>query len=243
MRTRLARDAGGPEWEPSHRADGDRVHAVSDAVNHGDEARDDERALRAAKAELRRALRAARRRRSPAERDRAAAGLAEVLAARPEFSRAALVAGYAAMPAEPSVDRALDRIRGRAEVILPLVIPGNGLSWAHDDGRRRPATSDIGGAEPTGRPCGPGAPSRAGLILVPALAVSLDGVRLGQGGGYYDRALEHVTGPVRAAVVFDDEVLAPGRVPAEPFDLRVDAVVTPTRWIPVSRAAGASGRS
>ena len=32
------------------------------------------------------------------------------------------------------------------------------------------------------------------LILCPGLAFGMDGSRLGQGGGYYDRALEHFTG-------------------------------------------------
>jgi 5-formyltetrahydrofolate cyclo-ligase len=61
---------------------------------------------------------------------------------------------------------------------------------------------------------------------VPALAVARDGVRLGRGGGYYDRALGHVRpDAVLVALLFDDELL--DELPAEEHDRRVTAVVTP----------------
>jgi 5-formyltetrahydrofolate cyclo-ligase len=66
------------------------------------------------------------------------------------------------------------------------------------------------------------------LVLVPALAVDHSGVRLGKGGGYYDRALSLSTGPV-VAVVRDEEFVP--SLPAEPHDVRVDAVLTPGRGV------------
>ena len=39
-----------------------------------------------------------------------------------------------------------------------------------------------------------------------------------------------------AAVVFDDEVLAPGSIPREVHDVRVDAIITPTRVIGIARS-------
>ncbi len=72
-------------------------------------------------------------------------------------------------------------------------------------------------------------------MLVPALAAGRDGVRLGQGGGFYDRALAdlppHPEGPLVVAVVHDDELLAAGEVPSAPHDRRVDAVLTPSGWV------------
>jgi 5-formyltetrahydrofolate cyclo-ligase len=64
------------------------------------------------------------------------------------------------------------------------------------------------------------------VVLVPGLAVSVDGVRLGRGGGSYDRALARVPGGTFTCVLlYDDEV---GRdVPAEPHDRRVLAAATP----------------
>jgi 5-formyltetrahydrofolate cyclo-ligase len=51
-------------------------------------------------------------------------------------------------------------------------------------------------------------------------------VRLGRGGGHYDRSLPLVS-PATAvvALVGDDELLA--ELPAEPHDVRVDAVWRP----------------
>lgn len=72
-------------------------------------------------------------------------------------------------------------------------------------------------------------------ILVPALAIDRDGVRLGQGGGWYDRALAGLADGVPViAAIFDEELLPGGMLPMEPHDRNVDAVVTPTQFFPLS---------
>jgi 5-formyltetrahydrofolate cyclo-ligase len=68
------------------------------------------------------------------------------------------------------------------------------------------------------------------LILVPGLAFDLSGHRIGRGGGYYDRLLERVPGE-RCGVAFDEQIVR--AIPREPHDLRMDYVLTPTRWIAV----------
>ena len=68
--------------------------------------------------------------------------------------------------------------------------------------------------------------------IIPGLAVDADGYRLGQGGGYYDRALENVHDDVPIiAILFEDEFRE--EVPREEHDHRVDIVVTPdrVRWL------------
>ena len=73
----------------------------------------------------------------------------------------------------------------------------------------------------------------ADVVIAPALAVDSNGVRLGQGGGWYDRALEHVRpGTKVIAVVFPEEVYdATDRpLPLEKHDRTVDAVATPLGW-------------
>ena len=87
-------------------------------------------------------------------------------------------------------------------------------------------------AQPDGDALGAESLKEADLIVVPALAASADGTRLGQGGGWYDRALTHRSSDVPiVAVIFDDEVLESGIIPAEPHDVPIDAIVTPTRTI------------
>jgi 5-formyltetrahydrofolate cyclo-ligase len=94
-----------------------------------------------------------------------------------------------------------------------------------DTGRLAPGR--FGLLEPLGPRLGPTALGTADVVVVPALAVSRDGARLGRGGGYYDRALQHARpGAVLVALLFDDELL--DEVPAEDHDHRVTAVVTPS---------------
>ena len=113
-----------------------------------------------------------------------------------------------------------------ARVLLP-VVPDEGreLAWAVDTGHLAPGR--FGLLEPVGPRLGPTAIGPADVVVVPALAVARDGVRLGRGGGYYDRALRY-TRPdaVLVALVFDDELV--DELPAEPHDRRVTAVVTPS---------------
>lgn len=121
--------------------------------------------------------------------------------------------------------------------LLPVLVNEAGAAlggprWGRWEEGQALATPGRPPAQPTGSVLGPGALSNADLILVPALAAGLDGARLGQGGGWYDRTLPHrrSTAPV-VAVVFDDEVLAPGAIPLEPHDAHIDAIITPTRTI------------
>jgi 5-formyltetrahydrofolate cyclo-ligase len=83
--------------------------------------------------------------------------------------------------------------------------------------------------EPDGVRLGPAAVLDAGTVLLPGLAVDGHGVRLGRGGGSYDRVLARLSAagadPALIVLLYDNEVVA--RVPEEPHDHPVDAVVTP----------------
>lgn len=76
---------------------------------------------------------------------------------------------------------------------------------------------------------GPDAVLDADVVLLPGLAVDGRGMRLGRGGGSYDRVLARLAAagahPALIVLLYDTEVTA--RVPEEPHDHPVDAVVTP----------------
>ena len=55
------------------------------------------------------------------------------------------------------------------------------------------------------------------------MAVGAAGHRLGRGKGYYDRLLPHLRA-VKVGICYPYQLLA--EVPAEPFDVRMDAVVS-----------------
>ena len=70
------------------------------------------------------------------------------------------------------------------------------------------------------------------LLLVPLLAVTRSGVRLGQGGGYYDRTLASLraAGPITTIGLAWDVQIA-DHLPHEPHDQRLDWVATPTQLV------------
>ena len=187
----------------------------------------------AGKSALRERFLAARRARPEKERAAAAAALAAALL--PGLAGVVAVAAYVPEETEPGYGRlpaAFTQLGAR--VLLP-VVPSSGseLRWAVDTGRLDPGR--FGLLEPRGPRLGPTAIGTVDVVVVPALAVARDGVRLGRGGGYYDRALRHARpDAVVVALVFDDEFV--DELPAEPHDSRVGAVVTPSggwRALPV----------
>jgi 5-formyltetrahydrofolate cyclo-ligase len=70
------------------------------------------------------------------------------------------------------------------------------------------------------------------LILVPGVGFSPQGGRLGRGKGYYDRLLALYSGG-KCGVAFDCQVTA--EIPVEPHDAVLNCIVTPTRWLEVTR--------
>lgn len=183
---------------------------------------------------MRSRIRDERRARPAGQRDADAAALAAVVLELPEVLAARCVALYASMPTEPGTEPLRRALRaGGTRVLLPVVLPDGRLDWADDDGELRPAAGP-GGPEPAGARLGPDGLREAQVVLVPALAVDTLGHRLGQGAGYYDRALAAAGPSVHVfALVHDNEVLdaAIEPVPAEPHDVPVDAVVTPHRCL------------
>jgi 5-formyltetrahydrofolate cyclo-ligase len=185
-----------------------------------------------AKSALRDQLVTARARRSLLEVGEAARAIAAHLLAHPEVRRAATVAAYVSIGSEPGTGALLDALSGSGKrVILPVLQPDMDLDWGTWRGATSLAPARMGLLEPVDR-LGVDAVATADVVVVPGLAVSLAGERLGQGGGSYDRALGRV--PVGTPVViclYDDEVGLD--VPVDDHDRPVTAAVTPTRWIPL----------
>lgn len=181
-----------------------------------------------AKRALRQAIRQRRAARSAAELAAAGSTLADVALALPELAAATIVAAYVGIGSEPPSLPLLERLAGAGvHVLLPVVVAGRTLDWAAFRGESSlAATGPVDLREPTGSRLGPAALRTAGLVLVPALAVDRRGIRLGAGGGYYDRALSAIApGAATLAVVFADEVL--DVLPAEPHDRPVTGALTP----------------
>jgi 5-formyltetrahydrofolate cyclo-ligase len=182
----------------------------------------------AAKLALRDQLLTARSRRGLLEVGDAARAIAEHVLAAPEVRRAATVTAYVSVGTEPGTTGLLDALVDLGKrVVLPVVLPDLDLDWAAYAGPTSLAPARMGLLEPVGRRLGPDSVGTADLLLVPGLAVSPTGDRMGRGGGCYDRALARV--PVGTPVwvlLYDDELDLD--VPVEPHDRRVTGAVTPS---------------
>ena len=189
--------------------------------------------LGVAKLALRDQLLTTRHRRSLTEMGEAGRAIAGHLLAHPAVRRAATVAAYVSLAGEPGTGVLLDALRDAGKrVILPVLLPDLDLDWGTYRGSDRLHPARRGLLEPDGETLGVDAIATADVVFVPGLAVSPTGMRLGRGGGSYDRALGRVpVGTFTCALLFDDEVGL--RVPAEPHDRPVRAVATPSGVTPL----------
>ncbi|MGW4896700.1 5-formyltetrahydrofolate cyclo-ligase [Kitasatospora sp. NPDC004240] len=181
------------------------------------------------KGELRTRLLAERRALTAQEREEAAHALAAH--AGELAAPGATVAAYVSVGAEPGTRPLLDALLERGvRVLLPVLLADNDLDWARYEGSGALAPASRGLLEPTGERLGPDAVVSASLVLLPGLAVDRRGLRLGRGGGSYDRVLARLersgARPLLATLLYGHELLE--SVPAEPHDLPVDAVLTPS---------------
>lgn len=153
----------------------------------------------------------------------------------PEVAGAGTVAAYVSVGGEPGTGALLDALLGRGvRVLLPVLLPGNDLDWGVYRGPgslvpvHRPGRLTL--REPRGERLGPGAVLTADVVLLPGLAVDARGMRLGRGGGSYDRVLARIedagVDPALVVLLYDAEVVE--RLPEEPHDRPVHAVVTPS---------------
>jgi 5-formyltetrahydrofolate cyclo-ligase len=165
----------------------------------------------------------------------AAAALAGRALELPELARARTVAAYVSVGSEPGTLALLDALRARGvRVLLPALLPDNDLDWGAYTGEGSLARVQHGGRmalfEPAGERLGPDAVTSADVVLLPGLAVDARGMRLGRGGGSYDRVLARMeragVHPASVVLLYDSEVVE--RVPAQAHDRPVQAVVTPS---------------
>lgn len=182
-------------------------------------------ALAVAKDELREGILFRRRTRPLADRAAAADAVASALVAGLRGVRT--LAAFVPDPTEPGSGRLPDAYAELgARVLLPVIPPaGRILDWAVHTGELEGGR--FGLSEPVGPRLGAMAIQEADAVVVPALAVDRFGIRLGRGGGYYDRALVHARpDAVLVTVVFDGERV--DELPREVHDRPVAAVVTPS---------------
>ncbi|ASO18281.1 5-formyltetrahydrofolate cyclo-ligase [Actinoalloteichus hoggarensis] len=140
----------------------------------------------------------------------------------------ATVCAYLPVRTEPGSIACLESLReAGVRVLLPVVVSVGPLDWAEFTGPQGLRRGPFGLREPASPRLGVEAIGRASLLLVPALAVDRAGVRLGRGGGYYDRSLPGAHRAATVAAVVRDEEHVDVPLPAEPHDMLMTSVLTP----------------
>ena len=164
------------------------------------------------------------------ERAEKSAAIVAQVAAHPAFSAAVTLAIFDALPTEPDPaelwQEALCPGRGERRFCYPRV-SGQEIVFFHVRTPDELAAAEWNPQirEPSFGEDSAVNPAEIDLILVPGLAFTRDGHRLGRGGGFYDRLLSRLPArTVKLGVCFDLQIVA--QLPSEPHDQRMDAVVT-----------------
>lgn len=131
-----------------------------------------------------------------------------ILANAPELTSARIIASFQSYGEEPDTFdlHALLKEAGK-EILLPRMNADKSLTWLLD-----------------GNEVDPGLLQKIDVVILPALAIDNRGVRLGQGGGSFDRSLPNLSGWKVALI--ESVCFTNDQLPEEAHDIRVDAVAT-----------------
>jgi len=147
-----------------------------------------------------------------------------VILKAPEIVSALAIASYVSYDFEPSTTEINEAfLRGGKAVFLPR-INGDQLDWVRWNGDPNQLITRKKILEPLGDALTD--LSQINAVIVPALRIDQSGYRLGQGGGYYDRALPHLTA-WRIGLVYAGE-LNSEELPHEAHDIAMDAAASPS---------------
>jgi 5-formyltetrahydrofolate cyclo-ligase len=135
-----------------------------------------------------------------------------------EYQRAGTVLAFVGFKGEPDTDPLFARLALDGKRLLLPRVEASGIVVV--DGNSPLVASTFGVPEPTGPAI---EVSEIDLVIVPGLAFTSAGDRLGYGQGYYDRLLPTVSAPT-IGVCFEDQLV--DEMPTTDHDVRVDMVVS-----------------
>ena len=150
--------------------------------------------------------------------------LKENILSLPEYKNAKKIMAFLAMKGESNLDGFIRQaLLDGKEVYIPVCLPerqmeaGRLIDMEHFEKGPLGLRNLPAGYEVT-------SPESLDLVLIPGLAVSQEGIRLGMGAGYYDRYLARVPFEKRVAALWDFQVIPD--IPSEPFDQKIAKIVT-----------------
>jgi 5-formyltetrahydrofolate cyclo-ligase len=176
------------------------------------------------KSQLRNTLRLRRRALSPSAQDAAAQAVTLSVKDLPDWASAQRIALYLAADGEIDT-RPLENIARSSgkKLFLPVITEGDSLEFAHWEVDDLLSNNRYNIPQPPATATR-SAVSKLDIIFLPLVAWDLYGGRLGMGGGFYDRTLSGISGPLLVGLAHDNQQVED--VPQERWDIALDYIAT-----------------
>lgn len=136
---------------------------------------------------------------------------------------------YVAIRSEVETSRLIEAALAEGKRLFVPRVTGKGAMTAlpvADAAALSPGFMGIPEPPPIGRPL-----THADLVVVPGVAFSWGGLRLGYGGGYYDRFFEAFPESFRVGLLFGGQLVRD--IPEETHDVRMNALIIDGIWLRV----------
>ena len=187
------------------------------------------------KTELRKKYLEARRALSPQDAADRSAAVIERLESLAAFKRARAVLSYvSSKDNEVDTHSLIGRMLNKGRTVLvPIAQPDRAMEWSKLETLDELAPGRFGILEPRMESRRLMAPPPDSIVIVPGVAFTTDGHRIGYGGGYFDRFLASYKG-TSIGVAFDLQIMEP--IEMLTHDIPVDLVVTESHVYPRSNA-------
>ncbi len=174
------------------------------------------------KTELRSLIRAQKRAMTQAQIEKASRELGEKLAACPQYAAAKTIYGYMPYNQEVRTVPMLERALAEGKQVAVPKVYGDTMKFILVTDLTQMANSDMGIPEPMAD--GPVADDPHAMVLMPGLAFTAKGDRMGYGGGYYDKFLAAEPDHPTVALCYDFQLV--DYIPTDAYDIPVDLVLT-----------------
>ena len=161
----------------------------------------------------------------PRVRQAASDQIAAMCLAQPTVTMAPSIFIYVSTATEVATHALIDQLLARGHVVLVPSLPNRAEMIAvRFPGWARMQPGVLGILTP---PPQPAWPRQIDLVIVPGVAFSAAGARLGYGGGYYDRWLALHPATIPIALAFDLQVV--DHLPTTPRDVLMPTIITESR--------------